>query len=1701
MAGTVQRQESGQAQTGEERLRRFSASLKRKKEREVWDAVREFGARDVIAAYRAQKLEPPADVLLNLLYTEPDALTEEEAGLLQRAYGWEYIKTVYESLGRGEKFREISAWGKIKGWFGRKFGSYKKVNKFENHSFESFGAMEQRKEELKQEEERLKAAGQAMVSEFEQAKAGEEKEAAGIGSGGEGSVQAPASTALEALERLLKKGFGNGENEAGGEAQGQREAAEEAEEQEPGEAPNPPRLQTGFLIRGEGSLSLPGGEENETEGEGAVFQDIGENDMVYREYIILESPRETQFEEGIREYKSESVSLNILNKIKYPLRNTDFTLVEEEATGGRFAVMGRGDASLALGSVIFSIEGMKYTDMDGSFHAEKAGIEINKTEGLALKGGASVSRLQIRKTGLDFMAFDAELERFDWLGEAFTLDNPKFHMEKAGEGWLKSVSMSGLHSAGEGFRLDLTSGAGEQAGAGEASGAAGNTNSWKLFEKETAKEGEPAGKTRWVPEINNGGGTVAIADFLTLSVSGIKADENQLTAGSVSVDVTSLDSVFSASLSAENMAYQFGTGAFTVGGISGSIAVHTGEGSGSLKVENAECRDNAISIESAEGEFELWKRRVSVTASKLKYQKGTGFSFEQLKGSLSGELGDKIFSLKDPAVSLKRPEGAADMEVTASAGLKLGSQETAELSAESISVTLEGGAFKQGAAEKPKIQIADGTAAASADAMIYGAGVFAIQNPSMSLQIGGQEDKAADVSAKAVSYQADTKKLSIQEAAGSLNLKFPSASISLQIENAGYEDGAFSIGTARGAVTAEETDIGVLGQGIKLSKSAGFDFEKISGTYEKDISLIAGLLTLKHPEVTAQKGENTVGFSISAGLEAKSESGNFSADFGEISVSLADGRLQAIHAGESRLHAWSAEFGAGSVDYVPKDRAVAAETLTFKTGNIEALGSAGDFLNNISISLEKLSYSPETGLVYEGFQIDPARLTLLSVGGLEAYADFNEKKVEALGDVQFPEGGTLKKSSDEGENTSGGKKELLETEGENIAGTYGFPGGGEEGKAWPKMDYTAPQLFKFGVSYPVAPGISLGASISMGAGAALSASLAAQKAGEAYVMSGMAGMAGNAWLQAGLEVKAGVSLANITAALLARLGIKLAAGARTELKFSKTEQSLEWKGGSIEYGISGDAAFDIGMKLSAKFLWLKERTLYEKQLGKWTLGKIEFSGKTQWGEWSEENVKKSLKIGGSEPNEGTFQALAPEGAKGEAEGGAAGPSFTGSGGEEEKKLDELLDKKKEREEAEKFLLQTGQVVWGDGTGEAAAEIVRQLQRLSELYDEELFLRESEINILFAKRGEALRKAGIDEVMLLNGKSAMAQIKEAISQMSPKIGEVKKSTAEETDSAPRKKMRIFQKSPEKKAEEELKKQGVSISGQRKIYKKIYKDYYRKYLKEFILWRLQIGINWAEKKREESRRNAQAGKPEEWKQLERQYKEKWRKVNDMEPSPRFKNILSEWDSCQKMKCWKEAMDDSGTANLCSIPEELAKWARALEFDSDAADYLVSEKGEELITSFIGSSEKRREAVKKLKEAGPGDKVKALDNLLGGSATGAETYAAVIEKMMEQRWSDLGEQTAVSEEAWRMAEETLKKAQDERERIAGINDLTKKFLSKGTDNLDPGSFKTALDEIKGRLGEQGEENIRARCKEIKKDCETIQRDFVKMEAALSH
>ncbi|WP_101876087.1 hypothetical protein [Lachnoclostridium edouardi] len=891
--------------------------LKDMRENEIMSAVRQYGVEAIIKEYREVKAEPPVDILLAYLYQKPDDISKDESELLQKAYGWGFIADVYRQLGKND-LSEISTWGKIKGWFGRKFGSYKKVNKFENHSLAGAPSAAPKNTQGDSAVSKLKQAENQLFQGIQKMEAGEAVEE-------NTSVNALVEQGLEVIERLT-----NSES-----AEGEDNERTEGPETEAGSEPSQnmsvqdqARQLAENAVTNESSNNLVQSEEPIH----AISTESSEDQMDYNGYIRLYGYKGYEFEEGIMQYRSQNIALVLPAGLVYNLKNTDFTLIYDSKAPGKMAVMSKGDAALSLGMLQLSATHMKYTDLDDTFLADEAAVGINEAF-FDLKANAAVEHVKINRSGISFDEFTADLKDFSLFNKTLNIANPKFHMKKENK-WMKDISIGGLSIKKDNVSLNFS---------GNEEGSQGT---WMLKEENGETVNVGSSETQWVPYITGGNANLEVGALFQVNIPNIFLDQEKVTAnGDIKINLDWKlpgSQKVTAEMTIQNILYKFGDSSLSWGNMSGNADIPVGNTVLKTAFQNVVYNQAGLGIGSLESSVIVENKTITVGGKNIIYTKEQGLSFEQLSGNVEGDINiGSAFTLKNIKAALsKNGEDGSGYAVTLEAGAEA-KKGKFSLTAKNTKFTVSGSGINDAQIVGAALNIDNNTIYGEAGNVDYSRANNIISASDLKAKFSTAEGTEVNVNVGSLKYEEQA--FFLQGLNGDLSFNLGSLSMTAGITDGSYDQSGFSVPSATGNISVKGKNIALSGTELKYSKDAGFDFKTLEGGVEGNVEVFSGF-TLKEGKVSVSKGADSgevqgeqgeagaggtspISVTLEAGVEAKN--GKFSLTAKNTKFTVSDDGVNDAHIVNAILDIDNTIHGeVGNLDYSKENNVISATDLS-----------------------------------------------------------------------------------------------------------------------------------------------------------------------------------------------------------------------------------------------------------------------------------------------------------------------------------------------------------------------------------------------------------------------------------------------------------------------------------------------------------------------------------------------------------------------------------------------------------------------------------------------------------------------------------------------------------------------------------------------------------------------------------------------------
>ena len=736
----------------------------------------------------------------------------------------------------------------------------------------------------------------------------------------------------------------------------------------------------------------------------------------------------------------------------------------------------------------------------------------------------------------------------------------------------------------------------------------------------------------------------------------------------------------------------------TIDNVTGSVKV-IGNGVTIEEGKNSRINEQGISVDTVSGMLHVLGKDFHAEGTMLKYEKETGFDF----ATLSGTPGDVsllgLIKLTGAKVELEKSD--ASYAINLNVETIDNNEGLIHLKAGSSQILIQDGKLSKGEMDVQSLDILSGALVGKAKKLEYTGGedpVIKGTDVGIASHIGKLE---SDFTAGLVQYTKDG--LSMDEISGAMSLDYSGTSVSVNFEKGKFGADEFSIEHASGTLAIGDKLVTIEGTGFKYSQGQPFSFDTLKGGLSK-LDLF-GVLSLSNLTVEADNAKKSL--NISAGIQS-GDSKILQLKSANVGVGLTGQKLNQITIDGLHIDIagglLNSDIEKGVIN--PDAKSMTVNNLEINVGspetaNLDQLKNTGGFLSrvkNLGITVGTVTYSDAKGLEYSDFKFKTPSIKIPFPGGA-FYVDFENNKTGADFELEFPSGGKL-------ESSTAVEEQINPSE----------PKYKSQNHAKPKGTYIPAKLFGFSIDYPLLPGVNVGGGFAAGAGLILCGSAGAAKNDKNYKIDGIIDLLGGAFLAADLHIGAGVKgLVEAKAKLEARLGVYFDAGLKVDADFSHKDNQLNIDSGIFDYGLSAEMKLSLLAGISAKILWFKEKTLYEKKLGEWQLGKLEIGGNVKYDgtALSADQLKDTMKLNGKDINE---NALSADGIKTTDKVAAETPVIT---------IEDLKERyaevEEERKKLENALLGDKDtiVIWSDSAGEAPNVVLEQIKMLSGVYTEEL----------------------------------------------------------------------------------------------------------------------------------------------------------------------------------------------------------------------------------------------------------------------------------------------------------------------------------------------------------------------------------------------
>lgn len=883
--------------------------LKRAREDQIVEALVRYGTKTMIGEYRSAKLEPPVDLLLSHFEQHPSDITPKESVLLQKAYGRDFMEAQYKRLQVSNPMAKMGMGSRIAGWFGRKFGSYKRLKHNDNgpvlkslaeasnvllagiKKMEHEGADENGVNAI---EDLLTAKFNAVDHKLQEWKPINEggKEVPEMG-GQEGRIEVGHLPTATVLQRAAEKG--------------QRSEGKDGEE-------------TGVAVLDDG------------------FIDEWKS---YHTFIHLHGYSAQKFKHGMIQFRSPEIALGLGSLELFTLKDTDFLITYDPNARTEMVAMNKGSGSIQLGALTISAKEMIYTSLDDTFTAKSVKADLNA--GTFFDGTADLSDVTVDRTGVHLKEVSIELKKLDIFSGAFQIISPNFHMVKEDSKWMKDISIGGMViDAKDAFSLTLSKKQGKDDG----------ENAWMF--KETSDTSQVSGSASgWVPNIHGAAAELKVGTGFEASLDDINFDSTQMSASSINVTLNAqfAENSVTATAEAVGAGYSFNSKKPYLNGMSGSIALTFGENTLSAELTDMNYLDGAITISSLTGTFPLGESKlVTLQGEGISYSEAGVFDFQRLSGSVDGDMTllDAI-KMKGICVSVEKEGGSEEGEAEKSKDSDEAYQISLEVSEGEIDVkgvhmTLGSGSFSvsdkgefgSGMITEVGLDIADGMIRASGQTMSYSKDEekLSAAGLGLSLALNGVEQT---ITAETAEYKKDSG-FSVTGINAKLDLNLGGNKMTAELSDASY-DGTEGFVVKQATVTAMlmGKNIELEGKELQYTPEKKVEFESLSAKLG-DWSIAEGF-TIADLGLTVSKGttENYI-------VEASSKTVSLSASgiklsAGTTSFEITENKLSKASLSDAKIEAGGIfSVMAESVDYSNDDE----DGLTLNVNKLAAVHVSED---------------------------------------------------------------------------------------------------------------------------------------------------------------------------------------------------------------------------------------------------------------------------------------------------------------------------------------------------------------------------------------------------------------------------------------------------------------------------------------------------------------------------------------------------------------------------------------------------------------------------------------------------------------------------------------------------------------------------------------------------------------------------------------
>lgn len=979
----------------------------------------------------------------------------------------------------------------------------------------------------------------------------------------------------------------------------------------------------------------------------------------------------------------EELSLEITNLVAVKTQKdgdgpqAELSIQSGQYRAGKFSLSGlNGSLSASLAGMLFKAEMIGGGYQDGKLTVDEATVDAEiMGQGLKFKGtDLSYSRAE----GMDYSRLELSTKKEIKIGSFLTLESGGAALDKTAKGVQLTISGSATANIDKIAALSLTN-------------AVLSVSNNKV---ESATMGEGA--------LNIGDNMVVIGIEDVSYLSDVETFSASNLVGNATFGDNNL------TMKVETLNYNEKNVSLT--GVSMSAAVNFGSNSIYIGFENGKFDNKELTIGSLTSNMNLYGTEIRLNGSGLVFNK-EGTDFNELEGEIKGRwtpFEKSGISITDASVSVKKKEKSYSTE--------LKSQEVSietggiNLNASGMSFQIEEGHLKSADVANANLDINNKMIAGSVENLHYEEaekGNYSFTSDNVKVSMNAGEQAKAEVSIEKIGYQ--DKLFTLTNMNALFSVAMGGNSMEAQFLEASY-DATKGLSAKKAAISADilDTKISLSGEDLSYTPEKVIDFKTLTAALEKDLTVF-DTIVLQNASVSVEKGDSghyTV--KVATGIGMKNPD-IFSLSAGAVETTLSDGKLQALKIQNATLKVKQDLINVNSaeVDLSFDEGKVSAKDLKINVKsealqNVPGLGSISQFLGGIGVTVPKLSYSKGDTLEYSDFKFD-ATAPIISVGKFFTLTpDFKNNTISAKADWMFP-GGTMVESKDKG------KEETVASE------------GSKEGSknAKPEMKYQASSLFDVGVSVVVVPGINFFANLDFGAGFHVGAELSVQKTDKTkYRAGGEGALDGQAYVAAKLGASAGIPcVASILAYGQAKAVLNLTSKITGKTTFDYENLKPTFSDTIVTYKMSADAELTLSAKVGTKVLFFEEAVLYEKELGNWKLGEINFEGgvglNEKEGTFDDKSIKNSFMINKKAPSKDVIgKEAVPKEKK----------TVGGIDEIKEDSVEALEAKREEREKQRKAIeevLINADVDWAGDGDKATRLVVSQVRKLSKIYEKEL----------------------------------------------------------------------------------------------------------------------------------------------------------------------------------------------------------------------------------------------------------------------------------------------------------------------------------------------------------------------------------------------